>query len=261
MTDPEEVPRYAKWPKKLSASSAERLSACPGSANLPAAIPGWKDGTPKVGNAADKGSFFHEIMEMAGTLSRPEMLNLIKALEYFATLRALRNFKMLIETELTIDFLTEPVSTRPDLVLHTQDEIHVVDWKAGKIFVDVNDNYQLMMYGLCVRPLAPKAKGVWLHVVQPNSKEWEPGLAMVFVTMQQLDQFKQEMIDADQRIANGDLTLVPGDHCTFCPANPHSRGLKGSPLCPEMMAVLYPERQALYDSLVDDFEDDEGVWG
>ena len=38
----------------------------------------------------------------------------------------------------------------------------------------------------------------------------------------------------------GDTTLVPNDHCTFCPANPHSRGDKGSPLCPPMMQKLYP---------------------
>jgi hypothetical protein len=47
-------------------------------------------------------------------------------------------------------------------------------------------------------------------------------------------------IDADRRIMRKELTLRPNDHCTFCPANPHTRGDKGNVMCPAMMNKLYP---------------------
>ena len=58
--------------------------------------------------------------------------------------------------------------------------------------------------------------------------------------MDTLMKWEAEAHAADARIARKDLTLRPGSSCTFCPANPHSRGDKAPPYCPAMMAVLYP---------------------
>ena len=50
----------------------------------------------------------------------------------------------------------------------------------------------------------------------------------------------QRAIRTDMLIANKNLSLRPSDHCTFCPANPHTRGDKADMKCPAMMEMLYP---------------------
>jgi len=121
-------------------------------------------------------------------------------------------------------------------VLYTQDELHIIDLKAGKIPVDSYDNSQLKFYALSFAHLAPKAEGVTGHIVQP----WANNTNSTFYSAQELADFKQDVLSAEQDILDGDLTLTPSDECLFCPANPHSRGAKGSPFCPAMMNVLYP---------------------
>jgi hypothetical protein len=97
-------------------------------------------------------------------------------------------------------------------------------------------NHQLLFYGVCFAPLAPLAKGITLHIVQP----WADGNQSWFADTNVLQQFMADAIAAEQKILAGDTTFGPSDHCKFCPANPHSRGLKGKPLCPAMMKLLYP---------------------
>jgi hypothetical protein len=55
-----------------------------------------------------------------------------------------------------------------------------------------------------------------------------------------LAEFMREAIAAQDSLLAGQLVFSPGDHCQFCPANPHSRAAKGTPMCPAMMQVLYP---------------------
>ena len=52
---------------------------------------------------------------------------------------------------------------------------------------------------------------------------WRAG----FLNTATLATFMAEAIKADEEITAGVTTLVPGDHCTFCPANPHGRGPRG----------------------------------
>ena len=118
-----------------------------------------------------------------------------------------------------------------------QDEIHVIDWKTGAIQVDAYENEQMMFYARTHAHLAPKAKGAWLHIVQPWAKG---GSSSWFCDANRLAKFTVDALAAEQKIANGDLSLHPSDNCTFCPANPHSRGDKGTRMCPSMMQMLYP---------------------
>lgn len=252
MTD---TPRHAQWPKKLTASNAAQFSACPGSANLPAAIPGWIDPVITAEAASSKGEYIHSILAMAAGLPRQDMSRLIIALQYLEALRTQRNYKVLIEEKVEADWLPTPVHTTSDVVLYLQDELHIIDWKTGAIAVDAFDNDQLMFYAASYAYLAPKAKGAYLHIVQPWTKDWDDSVAVVYVSAQDIEQFMQRMITASQRVNTGDLTLTPGDHCTFCPANPHVRGPKGSPSCPAMMAVLYPERVELQNQLLEEEEE------
>lgn len=212
--------------------------ACPASANLDIAIPGWvppvEDRT--ANNASNRGTGMHEIFAKISELPARQMAAAARALQYVADLRSTRRFKVLIEQSIKATWLTQQPDTQVDLVLYTQDEMHVIDWKWGRIPVEVVSNDQLLYYALCFAPLAPKAKGVTLHVVQPNADN----LASWFADTATLEAYMLKAQATERKLLAKDTTFGPSDSCTFCPANPHTRGQKGSPMCPAMLSMLYP---------------------
>ena len=224
--------------ERFSASSAKRHMGCAGSANLELAIPNWTppEIDPNADNAANRGTIMHALF--AGVMDLPvkEQVYMAEAISYVAAIRQTRRFKALIETPMKAMWLKSTPTTTADLVLYVADELHVFDFKTGKIPVDPWENEQLMYYATTYAPLAMKAKGAHLHIVQPSAgvtTGW-------FASAQRLQQFAQDALDTEARILAGDTTLAPGDHCMFCAANPHGRGAKGRPYCPSMMSVLYP---------------------
>lgn len=226
-------------PKRFSASVAGRHMACHASANLDLAIPNWVEPVEdrSADTAANRGTRMHEIFAGAMELPASDMKKMASAIDYIADLRSTRRFKVLIEQPVKATWLTGDPGTTADLVLYTQDEMHVIDLKTGKIPVEVAGNEQLMYGAVTYGPLAPRAKGVTLHILQP----WAGGNHSWFADTHTLGKFMADAIAADTAIQAGDTTFSPGDHCTFCPANPHSRGQKGAPLCPAMMHLLYPQ--------------------
>lgn len=225
-------------PQRFSASVAAMHMSCHASANLDLAIPNW---TPPVedrdaDNAANRGTAKHKMLEPIMELPAKDIGHMARLLQYVANLRSTRRFKVLVEQPVKATWLTTQPSTTADLVLYTADEIHVIDQKWGRIPVEVVDNEQLLFYAVCYAPLAPKAKGVTLHILQPyadNFTSW-------FADTPRLAQFMADAQAAEAAIQSGSTSFGPSDHCTFCPANPHSRSVKGSPLCPAMMQMLYP---------------------
>lgn len=222
-------------PERFSASNAAKHMACPASANLELAIPNYVPPVDET-KAASTGTDRHAILAKINEFAPKEMLGFAEVIEYIGRLRQTRRFKVLIEEEVQATWLSSAPSTTADLVLYTQDELHILDYKNGKIPVEVVGNEQLLYYAVCYAPLAPKAKGATLHILQPNGG----GNASWFADATTLKQFMDEAIETDRKIAAGDVTFGPSDHCTFCPANPHTRGAKGKPLCPAMMSLLYP---------------------
>ena len=226
--------------ERFSASVAGRQMVCHASANLELAIPGWE---PPVDDrtadtAANRGSDMHELFAKIMELPNADMQMMAKAIAYVAELRGNRRFKVLVEQSIKATWLAGAPDTTVDLVLYTQDEIHVLDLKTGRIRVDVVGNEQLKYYAACFAPLAPKAKGVTIHIVQP----WADNMDWAWVSTTELGQFMDEARAAEAAIIAGDVTFGPSDHCMFCPANPHARGLKGTPCCPVMLQILYPFR-------------------
>ena len=132
-------------------------------------------------------------------------------------------------------------------MLYTKDELHIIDYKFGKIPVDVADNARGMYYALAYSPLAPNATFVTFHVLQPMINVMDS----IEFTTDQLRQFEQESAAAEGAILAGSTKFSPSKYCTFCPAYPHSRVRKGAPLCPAAMSMLYPapldEKGALAD--------------
>lgn len=224
---------------RFSASKAAQLMACPASANLDKAIVGWQapveDRT--ADNAANRGTAKHKMLEPIMELSPRDLQHMADYIQYVADLRKTRRFNVLVEQSVTAEWLDSKPTTCADLVLHTQDEIHVVDGKWGKIPVDPVANAQLLFYAVCYAPLAPRAKGVTVHILQPYADNYESWYADTAT----LAQFMAEARAAEARVLAGDLTFGPSDHCKFCPAFPHSRAsAKGSPFCPATMQILYP---------------------
>jgi len=231
--------------ERLSASQVGRHMACHASADLETAIVGY---VPPVDDrsadtAANRGSDMHE--DLARIMRHPtsDVVNLSKALAYVAELRTRRRFKVLVEQEVKATWLQGEPETTVDLVLYTADEIHVIDWKTGRMKVEVFDNEQLWYYAICFAHLAPKAKGVTTHIVQP----WADNIDWQWVSTDDLKKFMSEVQQTEREILAGDRSFGPSKHCTFCPANPHGRGLRGSIPCPPMMQILYP-------SVVDEVE-------
>lgn len=223
--------------ERFSASVAGRHMSCSASANLALAIPNW---TPPVvdemGGAKGVGTLMHALLEPIMHLSPRQVDQFARVLRYVADLRKTRRFKVLVEQSVQATWLSTTPWTTVDLVLYTQDEIHVIDYKWGKIPVEVVNNEQLLFYAVSFAALAPKAKGVTLHVLQPPADTYESWFADTHV----LADFMAEAQLAEKKIQAGDVSFGPSEHCKFCPANPHGRGDKGKPLCPAMMKLLYP---------------------
>lgn len=236
------MPSKRKVPivERFSASRAAQLMACHGSANLELSIPGW---VPPVidreKGAKGKGSRLHEYLEGTSDLTARDLRCLAEALLYMADLRSRRRFHVLKEETVEATWLQSKPRTTVDVVLYTADELHIVDYKTGMIEVSPINNEQLMYYALCFAHLAPKADGVHLHIVQPWTKE--SNMTEWFISAADLQDFMLLAQAAEKEILSGSTVLSPSDHCTFCPANPHSRSDKGRPMCPPMMQLLYPQ--------------------
>ena len=173
----------------------------------------------------------------------PKMLRfIVDALDYLIRLKYKRSrtgeTKMWsAERTYECTWLTSRPKTTVDVVGYGTRTLDILDWKSGKIPVSPVENDQLMFYA--VSALAEwsnvtSVQRVVMHIVQPgNIDNWECSIA-------ELMAWKRRAQHTDSLIQQKDLTLRPSDHCTFCPANPHSRGDKAKPYCPAMMEMLYP---------------------
>ena len=225
-------------PEKFSASRVARHMQCHASAQLELAIEGWTPPVvdPTVDNAANRGTHFHELFAKVMELKAKDLEKFSEAITYIAKLRKRRRFNVLIEQPMVAEWLPSQPGTTADLVLYLSDEMHIIDLKTGKIPVSAVGNQQLLFYGATYGHLAPKATSIHLHIVQP----WADVTDEWIVDVPTLAQFMNDAVSADIDIQAGSVKFEPGDHCQFCPGNPHSRGLKGSPLCPVMLELLYP---------------------
>ena len=211
--------------------------SCHASAHLELAIPNWSPPVvDHMAGAKGKGTRMHEMLEPLWELSTADLKHVGRVVNYVAWIREQRRFNILVEEKVVADWLPSAPSTTADLVLYVADEIHVIDFKWGRIPVEVVDNKQVLFYARSYAHLAPKAKGVTGHIVQPYADIIESW----FMDTAELLRFETKAVATDNAITAGDVTFGPSDSCMFCPAYPHSRSDKGKPLCPATMALLYP---------------------
>lgn len=224
--------------ERFSASSASKHLNCHASANLEVAIPGFVRPLvdPTANNAANRGTAMHDLFGQLMHLPPGDVENFSAALTYVAGVRRRRRFTTLIEQEVQAEWLAGKPNTTADLVLYTQDELHVLDLKTGKIPVSAIENDQLMYYAVTYGHLAPRAKGATLHIVQP----WAGVMEEWYASALRLEAFMLDGQATEQAIQAGSTRFHPGNHCTFCVANPRSRAAKGKPSCPVLMQMFYP---------------------
>lgn len=180
-------------------------------------------------------------------LSPKELRFLADAIEYFNdVVFKVGTHNLHQEEKVTIDWLESKPRTTADVVVWDEEELDIIDWKTGAIAVDAVDNTQLEFYaGAWIKLCPPSVRLIKVHIVQPgNTSSWS-------FTREKLEHRMQELRRAEAKVLNKDLTLIPSDHCKFCPANPHGRGDKGTPSCPAMMKLLYPPAPADDDAILD----------
>jgi hypothetical protein len=241
-------------PERFSASKATRLMQCHASADLERAIPTYEPpppADPDDDSAASRGTRIHEMFAAVMSLPYSDAKYLSAAMQYVFEVVQRRRYKKLIEVEWVADWLPSQPRTTADLVLYLRDEMHVFDLKTGKSPISAVDNDQLMFYAATYWEFAPLAKEIHLHIVQP----WADNCEEHVITHEELFAWMEKAVEHDDQITNGDLTFGPGDHCTFCPANPHSRAAKGKPSCPVMMQLLYPPPSLDDDALMRKLEE------
>jgi hypothetical protein len=148
----------------------------------------------------------------------------------------LEEWDILIETKRSASWLITEPSTTVDLIIYNDEVIYIIDLKMGDIPVTPFMNEQLMYYAMTFRRASQK---MFLVILQRNNiDEWE-------LPRKVLLEWVEKMQTSEQAILDGDLSLKAGSHCTFCPANPHTRGDKGNKACPAMMQLLYGDRDAM----------------
>lgn len=250
--------------QKFSASQAEKFIGCHASADLETAIPGFKlpendiDREPSIpenigfivdmidkvsrdtgsSKAASRGTMLHACVAtlLAEFSTSGQFEKLVLLFNSLLAVMQKRRFKMLIEETVMLDWLQRPAPTTADLVLYTADELHVWDWKFGTMPVDISA-LQLKIYALAFMFLAPKAKGVTVHVLQPGN------YAEVYYTKEQLIAARDLVIKHEAEVLAGDLSFNTGKQCEFCPASPYTRGAKGNISCTAFITDVVKVRE------------------
>ena len=215
---------------KLSPSSSSRWLACP------ASIVRAPETEDEGSEAAHEGTAAHAFAEhclvqhlsAAGAdwpkdvdakYDTPELRAFIQTyLEYVRRIVKHEGGELFVEQRLEI-FKQFDVFGTADAVIVTPDGmIHVIDLKYGRgILVDVEENTQLLMYGigglafdwLCPVPV----KGVTVHIVQPRRQN----LVSKTYSVEELGQWVVENTHLVKRAFDGTDEATPGVHCKWCP--------------------------------------------
>jgi len=156
---------------------------------------------------------------------------LAQAVRYiYSLLDEVEGAEVWCEQSRTAEWTQTKPQTSADIVLTNGVKIIVVDLKTGTIPVEAAHNEQGLYYVETYRTKEVEAE---FHIIQPgNISAWE-------VPLDYLAEWQASVLRAEQRILDGDRTLVPGKHCQFCPANPYTKGERGAPSCPAQVEVLF----------------------
>ena len=205
----------------LSASGAHRWLKCPVSARLENLI---EDKDTKY---SEEGTLAHSLAEkiLSGqtvTFPNEEMEQAVMTyVNYVNDLYAsLKEKDELTKKhhEVRLDFseyVPEGFGTG-DTVIISMDELHIIDYKHGaNVYVEVNDNPQLKLYGLgglIEFDYLFNIEKVVLHIVQPRMNN----IGMFSILPKDLKAWGDEVFKLAEKAFNGEGEAIPGEYCQFC---------------------------------------------
>lgn len=244
---------------KIGGSVVHRIIACPWSlANVEHGIP------QETSEAAAEGTALHEILELFYTGRIPtlesvlgtkvegieideERLELVKDAG-----RALDAYIDRLEEE-----IGHPADVRFESQVHFGDVIPgawgtcdvliscgptlaVLDYKFGRVDVDVRDNAQLKFYAQAARHTFPeyrKCLTVELNIIQPRAEQLHK---RAVTTPEDLEQFEAQLITVIKESEGPDPRCQTGTHCRYCPLEA---------VCPEKTGLAQKALEASVNDL------------
>lgn len=271
---------------KLGASSSDRWTQCPASVALCEQMPKQietavaKEGTnahtyaekvltdtPNAHYYVGKKFFDFEVTE--------EMSEHVqKYVDY------VRNLKRELQGELKVEVRFHLKSLHPDffgtcdavIVADLLGELHIIDFKYGAgIFVDVQDNSQLMFYalGALMELGIENFNKVVIHIAQPRIESDEGIFRKQSFKPQELVQFGKFLKQRALETENPNAEFKEGDHCRWCAAAPvcpqlHKRAIDTArsdfddPQLPEVKALTHEQiaKVIQYGKVIQNWIDD-----
>ena len=204
---------------RFSPSAAHRWIECPSSMVLS------KDIIDKGNSAASEGTLAHAVAEAYLRDSfEPDLTGLVGVTQemidgaemYADHLKTLQGL-LLIETRVQI----VPISTQcwgtSDAIKQSLNELHIIDYKFGRIDVQPKDNIQLALYAIGALGLGYNIfdpPDVYFHIIQPRSG----GVKTHKTTMVFLKNVIKRAKRAIGYIEKENTSkLSVGSHCRYCP--------------------------------------------
>lgn len=222
---------------KVSASSLDRIFACPGSYWAEQGI------TAPQGTAAAEGELLHKVMagEAVVELNREQKRLIEVCREAGAELRA-RSFgdrKPQYQLERYIRW-GDPetggvIATKIDCLMIGDEEAVIIDWKFGRDPVEAApSNPQLRAYAVAVAKELPNVRRIVVAIVQPYA-EREQRISTAAYSYEELGIAVAEFRGLFRTLNAMELRLEtryrnPGEHCRYCKA-------LGTERCPESMQL------------------------
>lgn len=220
----------------LSPSSASRWLTCTPSARLEALMPDTTSAYAEEGTKAhdlaarmlyDDPRYEQLFNEAPADMAEAVQVyvDTVRA-KYAAAERRNKDAILLIEERLDLtDYVPDGFGTA-DAVVIADGTMEVIDYKHGKgVRVDAFKNKQMMLYALgalAQMALLYDIHTVRMTIVQPrmdNISEYE-------MTAEELQAWGSTVLAKQARAAyDGEGTLVPGPHCTFCKAKASCKAL------------------------------------
>lgn len=229
--------------KIVGGSTAERVINCPGSVKLVAAAP-----APLPSPYADEGTLLHSVIDdilsarvnegkdaigrKYGTaVFTQELLDekIRPALKLLDEVDP--DYAMTMMNEALVGFGDElpGVFGTCDVLGRLDGRAIMLDWKFGDgVIVSAEENYQLMFYAagaMRTEETAHLFKGVTeveLVIIQP------PEIRRWTTTVERIEQFMRQLVDAVRQSEKPDAPVVPGKWCRFCPAKLNCPAMNGA---------------------------------
>lgn len=141
-------------------------------------------------------------------------------IDHHAYVRDEQCFDPVVYTERFLDmsWLDPRLGGTADDTLVDPDWAHLLDYKNGRIIVEVKDNEQCKNYAVGLLHEHPDIRGVTVWIVQPNAIHEDGCIRSESYTADELKLFEIQMKQAADATSAPNAPRRAGEWCVFCPA-------------------------------------------